>query len=296
MSKSDAKKANILYFMPASLVRRRLRDGAYVAQCPFHADDTPSMNLSLKKSGWVWYCHPCGEGGDAIKFAQKLYGVPFGTSVDILCGNLPHPPAVGMADRSSIAPQKSDSKSQKSETHAVNNRKMVEAYDYGMYRKVRYEPKGFAIQHWSTEWKEWRAGMGGAEPCLYVPGSLMVGEIFVVEGEKAADVLWERFGLCAVAAGGANAWRPEFARRLIGNDVIILPDNDKPGERYMESVCASLPGCAKVIRLPGLPPGGDVYDWIQAGGTREQLLYMVDNCKFTQKDLQAQRDLCKVCK
>src|SRR5262249_11416724 len=59
-----------------------------------------------------------------------------------------------------------------------------------------------------------------------------------------------------------------------GADVVILPDNDEPGRKHAKQVAQALYGIAasiKVVELPGLPPKGDVTDWIWDGGTREQL-------------------------
>jgi hypothetical protein len=56
--------------------------------------------------------------------------------------------------------------------------------------------------------------------------------------------------------------------------VVILADNDEPGRRHAADVAQGLRGRAasvRVVHLPGLPPTGDVSDWLAAGGTREQL-------------------------
>ena len=66
---------------------------------------------------------------------------------------------------------------------------------------------------------------------------------------------------------------------LKGATVIVLPDNDEPGRYHAKQVAKSLHGVAasvKVLTLPGLPEGGDVYDWIAAGGTAEKLWALVE--------------------
>jgi hypothetical protein len=50
--------------------------------------------------------------------------------------------------------------------------------------------------------------------------------------------------------------------------VYLLPDNDEPGEHYMQDVYRALmalevPPAVKVLRLPGLPDKGDIVDWLQ---------------------------------
>ncbi len=61
--------------------------------------------------------------------------------------------------------------------------------------------------------------------------------------------------------------------------MVGLPDNDEPGERHAAAVVAS---CRKrgipaaVLRLGGLPPKGDVSDWLDAGGTPDGLLALAE--------------------
>jgi hypothetical protein len=50
--------------------------------------------------------------------------------------------------------------------------------------------------------------------------------------------------------------------------VYLLPDNDKPGEHYMQDVYRALmaleqPPAVKVLRLSELPDKGDIVDWLQ---------------------------------
>lgn len=44
-----------------------------MAKCPFHPDKTASLNIKNN----FFYCHGCGETGDSIDFAMKLYGISF---------------------------------------------------------------------------------------------------------------------------------------------------------------------------------------------------------------------------
>src|SRR5262249_44795964 len=56
-------------------------------------------------------------------------------------------------------------------------------------------------------------------------------------------------------------------------------DNDEPGQQHAESVarsCVAAGLVAKIVPLPNLPPKGDVCDFLDAGGTVEQLRALVD--------------------
>lgn len=50
-----------------------------VILCPFHPDTRPSLRLDPVKN--VWYCHPCGEGGDGIGLFQRARGIGFPDAV-----------------------------------------------------------------------------------------------------------------------------------------------------------------------------------------------------------------------
>ena len=45
--------------------------------CPFHKETTPSFSISDKGGGAFYYCFGCGEGGDIIKFIEKIDNIPF---------------------------------------------------------------------------------------------------------------------------------------------------------------------------------------------------------------------------
>jgi DNA primase len=50
-----------------------------VGQCPVHDDHRPSLRVSPGKN--LWYCFPCGFGGDAIAFVMRLDGLGFAEAV-----------------------------------------------------------------------------------------------------------------------------------------------------------------------------------------------------------------------
>ena len=102
--------------------------------------------------------------------------------------------------------------------------------------------------------------------------------VFICEGEKAADAV-AKLGLIATTNhGGAGKWWQPLTDWFRGRQVIILPDNDEPGERHARVVADALTGTAKsirIVRLPGLPKKGDVVDWLVMGGNRDQLTELV---------------------
>lgn len=98
--------------------------------------------------------------------------------------------------------------------------------------------------------------------------------IFIVEGEKCADALISRGLIATTNHGGAGKWWPPLVEYFRARNVIIVPDNDAPGEKHARIVADALTGTAKsirILRLPGLKAKGDVADWIEHGGTVDKL-------------------------
>jgi putative DNA primase/helicase len=98
--------------------------------------------------------------------------------------------------------------------------------------------------------------------------------VWITEGEKDADRL-HIAGLTATTnIGGAGKWRDEYAEEFRGKHCVVLQDNDQAGRDHAATVARLLIGAAasvKVLLLPGLPEKGDVSDWLDAGGTVDEL-------------------------
>ena len=165
--------------------------------------------------------------------------------------------------------------------------RIVATYDYrdesGVLRhqSVRYQPKGFKQRRPDGK-GGWIWTLKDIGRVLYRLPELLSADpsetVFIVEGEKDVDRL-RSLGLVATCnAEGAGKWRPEFAKYLKNRNVVVLPDNDKPGSDHAESIGRSADGKAvsvKVVELPGLSPKGDVSDWLDAGGTVSELQQLV---------------------
>jgi len=95
--------------------------------------------------------------------------------------------------------------------------------------------------------------------------------VYLPEGEAKADVL-AGVGLLGVAsAHGANGAAKTDWTPLAGREVIILPDNDTPGRKFADTVAGIVtaldpPARVRIAVLPGLPPKGDIVDWVGLEG------------------------------
>jgi len=63
---------------------RNAGGGSLKGLCPFHDEKTPSFNVTPARG--LFYCFSCAEGGDVIKFVQKIDGLSFVEAVERLAG------------------------------------------------------------------------------------------------------------------------------------------------------------------------------------------------------------------
>jgi DNA primase len=56
--------------------------GSLKGLCPFHDEKTPSFNVTPSRG--LWYCFSCTEGGDVIKFVQRIDNLSFTEAVERL--------------------------------------------------------------------------------------------------------------------------------------------------------------------------------------------------------------------
>jgi hypothetical protein len=233
-------------------------------QCPNHDDQRPSLKINDEKN--VWMCGPCGTGGNPWQLAAFIAGL----SADDKPGVRRWLRERGLIDGND---------------RGGGERRIVATYDYRdesgklLFQTVRYQPKNFR-QRRPDGGGGWVWSLDGVRLVPYrLPEWKDKPVVYLVEGEKDADALW-RLSLPATCNPmGAGKWRAEYNSLFQGKQVVILVDNDEAGERHALDVARHLlrsgAAAVKIVRLPGLPPKGDVSDWLTAGGAREQLTELV---------------------
>lgn len=239
------------------------------ALCPAHNDHKPSLSIDEGTDGRLLYVCRAGCEPPAVAAALRAMGISLGAN-----GTHNRPQAVS-GDRLYTTDEILSWPS----TRAFYVYQDAEARaSFAVRRTV---DKQFP-QYRAVGPNQWVKGRGKTPDIPFRFPELLraarAGErVFAVEGER--DVLsLVKLGMVATCnPGGAEKWRASFVTHLVGADVVILPDNDPPGEKHALQVARSLRGAAtiKIVRLPGLPPKGDVSDWLEAGGTREELEHLV---------------------
>ena len=267
--------------------------------CPVHDGKDP--NFSVKAETGEWYCHSrCNRGGSVYDLEMEITGTKFreaAAEVRRLVGR----PENG-ARRTLEADHRPGTERLPPWTKKYLAEKIqqvadhegleyVDAYPYHdadkrlAWAKIRFVDKdgtktfrSYAVTAkggWTSPSK------AGVPPLLYrLPEMTAATEVDLVNGEKAANASAKLGRVATCGPNGEGHWEPEFTEQLAGKTVNIFPDNDDKGRQHGKLVARELFGKAKAIRLielPGLPPKGDVYDWIEPGGTLEQLNQIIQH-------------------
>lgn len=233
-------------------------NGKWTARCPGHEDHRNSLSVAATTDRTLAHCHV----GCTIE--------------EITAGARCAPPDLFFGRNGHQAHRTPSAK-----------RVIVATYDYTdgagalLYQVIRYEPKAFA-QRRPDGVGGWIWGLGETRRTLYRVRDLPEqARVYWGEGEKVADRL-ASLGLVATTSGmGAAAWRPEYAEQLAAlgvRELVVLPDHDDAGRKYARDVAAGVLSqgiTVRIVPLPGLALHGDVVDWLDAGGTREQLEALV---------------------
>ena len=66
----------------STVVQLKKHGTGYKGLCPFHAENTPSFNVSSTKQ--FYHCFGCGASGDAIKFLREHDGLTFIEAIEKL--------------------------------------------------------------------------------------------------------------------------------------------------------------------------------------------------------------------
>ena len=241
-----------------------------------------SLSVDLGKG--AFYDHECSVGGGLLDLINHKIGGGHAEAFDWLrregfLGNNSSERRNGAHTEHGGASQQKNGK-----------RQMVATYDYLdevgvlLFQVVRFEPKDFRQRRPDPK-GGWIWNIEGVRIVPYrlpeLCEAISSGKtVFVVEGEKDADNL-AKLGIAATCnSGGVGKWYSEHAAFLRGAGVVILPDNDEAGRKHAQTnVAGSLQGIAarvQVIDLPDLPPKGDVSNWIDAGGTADELWHLVE--------------------
>ena len=296
--------ALVAHYYPESGARPGV-EGAVKAV--WRGDENPSFSLFKSKDGgtWLYLDHGTGDKGNACGFLVDILQLPKAESAEALRGGeviTSYTPAPVRQTPEKVKPavKKPTVRSRVVKTYAY-----TDEHYHLLFEVVRFTPKRFAQRRKDPETGAWVWGLkaGGyikgtngdwiipknSEPAerefpacrhvlFHLPKLIATassGEtVYLVEGEKDVETL-EAFDLVATCNPmGSLKWDESYTEMLRGRRVVNLRDNDEAGKKHAAMVAEALRAATdfRSLLLPGLPAGGDVTDYFDAGNTLERFL------------------------
>lgn len=187
------------------------------------------------------------------------------------------------------------------------NAKYIEHYDYFLtdqsgkavyaYTKVRLQDKAGKkkLIYGRFNGDRFILGLQGKKakdiPAIYGSSICTIQEaiehqktIFYVEGEKDTNTLMRK-GYTVFTCGGSGDWKKSVSEIVRQANVIILADNDKPGEQLAYQVMQDLQLIANnvsIIKPMPEVPKADITDYFEEGHTVEEFENLIRNVDDTE--------------
>jgi putative DNA primase/helicase len=228
----------------AHALNARRSGSGWMAKCPAHDDHNPSLSIREADGKVLLHCHAGCRQRDVID-ALKAQGL--------------------WAKRQ------------------VNQRRAIVAtYDYCdeagnvLYQVLRTEPKGF-FQRRSDGCGGWINKKSKRQVLYHLREVVEAPIVFVVEGEKDVETLRDQGFVATTNAGGSEApWLPEFTDALAGREVILIPDNDRPGRERAARIARALLGRVTRLVILELEGAKDITEWFERGHGELELIELVE--------------------
>ena len=236
-------------------VKRSYRDKAQCI-CPSHNDKESSLTISKGEKGTVVHCHAGCETADILGAV--------GLSLKDLFDD--DPIQTGERWRAYV--------------EGREKRKIEDVYKYvdlnGNYAFTRIRLSGKKFIYGIMDGDRFNYGLKGKSrksiPAVFCDSlrglqkAIEDGQrVFYCEGEKDVKTV-KSHGLTAITCGASGDWVSGCATLFKGADVVILQDNDKPGEKSAKAIEKDLRSVAKSVRIVVPTPDlehGDISDFFK---------------------------------
>jgi hypothetical protein len=228
------------------------QDDRYRAPCPFHDDQ--DYSFCYEKLTRSWSCNSgCGDG-DLLALGVRLWNCSVDAATEkilALCGSEP--------------------------SRLVRRYPYLDAQGQFVFEILRYVPKNFGRRipvAWI--WKDivGRNSEEGQRLLYRLPEVLVTPEVLIVEGEKDCETA-RGLGLVATCnPGGSSSWHQDYVEVFRGKRVEIISDADDGGRRHARQIAGSVVPVADSVKLVEFSGVKDLTEWVEAGGTVEELLAM----------------------
>lgn len=274
-------------------VSLKKKGSEYVGCCPFHDDKDPSLNVNDQKG--LYYCGPCGEGGDIIDFLvgmgrteeealKELRGELSSTDATPK-RNTPKKPTETRTLWTPIIPVPADAPTPNFKHYQLGDPQGTWAYlnehkqlicHVGRFIDANGEKETRMLTYCESNGKRRWCWQGTNIPRplygLHLLAERPDATVFVVEGEKCADAINRLLPHCVGVSwpfGSSSVDKADWTP-LQGRKVVLWNDNDTAGFLAMfggwkkrkkgaptetDGIADFLKGKAKVLKAVRIPEG-----------------------------------------
>lgn len=288
MSNDIAQRAGRAYWREYFPVEAGNGKVEITVRSPFREDNNPSLGINIETG--LWTDRTTGESGNIVTFHAQMHNMDTKAAFKDLVKKYGDTPALPQTARVTAKSKEAAPKKEAKQKARPLKKNITYEFVYQdtegteAYRYIRYEEEGREKLTLPYHWKDGELVSGLPEnkvTFLYRLPELIRDvakghTIYVVEGEKCTNAMTERGFSATTNPMGALSWKAQYNSFFAGASVVVIPDNDKPGKAFAQTVAKNLHGIAasvKILELPNLPEDGDdVYDWFARGGTPEELV------------------------
>ncbi len=279
----------------------RTAGAGHVCRCPGHDDHNPSLSINEGRDGRVLiHCHagctsaavcnavglqesdlfepdPSRRNGHAPRRSQSIPVAKSG-SIQARDAGSDNAKTFQSASEAVAHLERSTGFGPSSRKHDYHDASGLHVGVVVRWDKTATRPKRIRPASRKPDGSGWVCcGIPTPRPPYHLPSLLAAPAglpVFVTEGEKAAEAARGVGLLTTTSAHGSKSAAQTDWSALAGRDVVVLPDNDEPGEKYAADVTrlcmAAGAKSVRIVRLvelwAGMPGGGDMADLIEHGG------------------------------
>jgi hypothetical protein len=230
-------------------------------RCPFHEDHVPSGGVFQKDGVWRYKCLACGVGGDVFDIRAKVTDSTLAQVMREAVGapakvkrNQGENTALAFANLQAVRDylQAKFGRLDGEYIYASSSGDMLQtvfrcesAIDGKTYRPICLTDRGYCLGFAPKPW-----------PLYNLPNVSKAETVIVVEGEKCADILIRYGFIATTSAGGAKNAKSADWSALAGKAVVLWPDCDTEGRKYMLDVQQILESLQPAPRISILDPTG----------------------------------------
>ena len=244
--------------------------GGFMAQCPAHDDGRPSLSIDQEGERVLAHCF-AGCGFEEIRDSLGLRHDDSNMLLDHAAASRLRE-YVSTVDKVDI------------------NYVYVDADGAPLFRVTRTPDKRFFQSHFDYESETWEKGRAGVAGVPYrLPEVIRAREtgatIYVAEGEKDVEALLRAGVVATCNAGGAGKWDATWAPLFAGADVVVIADNDEPGQAHSADVVTKLSEFVGSIRIVKPKHGKDAFDHLTAGYSIQAMVHVWPEQKPPAQDI-----------